>query len=216
MHRFIGKKKPKAPVASLDEATAKMDGRIDSLDEKIAKLDAELLVYRKKLKTAKGSSAKAIKQRALGVLKRKKMYEKQRESYMAQSFNLEQTNFTLESLRNTAGQVETMKETAKTLKTQYKSINIDKVQDLQDDLADLMIDSEEIQEVMSRNYGDMDDIDDDELDDELAALDEEEFEADTGATDELPAYLSSVPTAPTGNIDTDEYGLPKAPVGLEA
>lgn len=47
------------------------------------------------------------------------------------------------------------------------------MQDLQDDLADLMADAEEINEVMSRSYGVGMDVDDADLDEELAGLDDE-------------------------------------------
>jgi hypothetical protein len=43
---------------------------------------------------AKGPALNGLKQRAMGVLKRKKMYEAQRDNLAAQSFNLEQVRMT--------------------------------------------------------------------------------------------------------------------------
>ena len=63
-----------------------------------------------------------------------------------------------------------MKDAAKDLKKQYKTIKIDKIEDTMDDLADLMMDADEIQDVLGRSYGVGDEVDEDELDDELAAL----------------------------------------------
>ena len=40
-------------------------------------------------------------QKALRVLKQKKMYEQQRENLMAQSFNMEQANFATQMLKDT-------------------------------------------------------------------------------------------------------------------
>ncbi len=54
MQRFVGKKKEKAPVASLDDTSKRLEGRGDSIGEKIAKLDKELLAIKAKLKTTKG------------------------------------------------------------------------------------------------------------------------------------------------------------------
>jgi len=115
------------------------------------------------------------------------MLEKQRDGLAQQSFNLEQTAFTIDSLKSTKDTVAAMKEGSKVLKKEYKAINIGKIEDLQDDLADLMIDAEEINEVMGRAYGLPDDIDEGDLDAELAALDEDEFAVEEH--DEVPAYL---------------------------
>ena len=52
-----------------------------------------------------------------------------------------------------------------------KNMDMDKMEDLFDDLADLMADQEEIQECMGRSYQVQ--YDEDELIDELNELDEE-------------------------------------------
>ena len=46
---------------------------------------------------------------------------------MQQSFNMEQTNFVTENLKNTITTVEAMKTGAKEMKLQYKKVNIDKI-----------------------------------------------------------------------------------------
>jgi len=111
-----------------------------------------------------------------------------------------------------------MKESAKTLKTQFKKINIDKVEDMQDDLADLMEDSEEINEIMGRSYGLPDDVDEEDLDAELEALDDLDLEdLEDGEEDAVPDYLksSSMPSAPTADVEgQDEYGLPSPPTAV--
>jgi charged multivesicular body protein 5 len=201
MHRFVGKKAPTVPAPTLGEAAKTLEARSDTLDQRIAKLDKELFEYKKQLKTAKGSAAANIKQRAMGVLKRKKMLEKQRDSTAQQAFNLDQTAFTIESMKTTTQTVAAMKEGAKSMKKEFKSINIDKIEDVQDDLADLMLDAEEINEVMGRAWGVPDDVYEDDLDAELAALDEEQFEMEE--TDALPDYLKAapdMPAVPVGNV----------------
>ena len=52
-----------------------------------------------------------------------------------------------------------------------KNLDMDKMEDLYDDLADLMADQEEIQDVMSRSY--QVEYDESELMNELNELDEE-------------------------------------------
>jgi charged multivesicular body protein 5 len=221
MRRIFGKAKEKVPAPTLGEQLEKADGRVDHLDAKIAKLDKELLVFKKQLKTAKGGAKNSIKQRALRALKQKKMYEQQRDKQSSVAFNMEQINMTKESMSDTIASVDAMKSTAKEMKKAFKNIKIDKIEDLHDDLDDLMMDNDEIQEVMGQSFGDMDAVDDDDLEDELAALDDDMFEDDI--EDDVGVGTMDLPSAPAGvvqgqvvdeqpegKIGVDEYGLPVA------
>ncbi len=64
-----------------------------------------------------------------------------------------------------------LKEATEVQKNQMKALDMDKLEDLYDDLADLMADQQEIQEVMARSYAV--EFNESELMDELAELDEE-------------------------------------------
>lgn len=68
----------------------------------IKALDQELVKYRNALKKAKGPTATNIKKRAMETLKRKKMYEGQRDQMAGQQFNIEQTGFAIDSIKDTA------------------------------------------------------------------------------------------------------------------
>jgi len=127
-----------------------------------------------------------VKQKALRVLKQKKMYENQRDTMSNQQFNMEQTNFATQSLKDTVVTVAAMKSANKDLKKQLKTIKIDDVENLQDDLSDLLDQNEEIQSALGRSYG-VGEVDESELEDELAAL------GDDLEMGETPSYLS-VPT----------------------
>lgn len=85
-----------------------------------------------------------------------------------------------------------MKMASKEFKKEYKNINIDKIEDIQDELEDFTDQANEIQEVMGRSYG-MPEVDDDELEAELDAL------GDDLALDEDSSYLDDVatPSVPT-------------------
>ena len=54
-----------------------------------------------------------------------------------------------------------------------KDINLDELEDLRDDMEDMKYESEEINEMMNMDFGL--DVDEDELDEELAELDDEMF-----------------------------------------
>ena len=64
-----------------------------------------------------------------------------------------------------------LKEATEVQKKEMSKLNMDHLEDLYDDLADLMADQQEIQEVMSRSYAV--EFDESELMGELAELDEE-------------------------------------------
>eukprot|EP01121_Diplochlamys_sp_Union-15-3_P020650 TRINITY_DN8101_c0_g1_i2.p1 TRINITY_DN8101_c0_g1~~TRINITY_DN8101_c0_g1_i2.p1 ORF type:complete len:214 (-),score=55.72 TRINITY_DN8101_c0_g1_i2:38-679(-) len=197
MRRIFGtQKKNNVPAVTLEDSAKSIEGRIDSLDAKIKKLETEVIQHREQMKKFKnGSPAQnAIKQKALRALKQKKMYEGQRDQLMAQSFNLEQTIFTTQSLKDTATQVQVIRDANKTLKSQFKEMDIDNIYDMQDEMQDLLDQNNEIQEVMSRSYEMPYDVDEADLEDELNSLEQE-----LDVEEDLPSYLRELPST-TSNL----------------
>jgi len=95
--------------------------------------------------------------------------------------------------------VDALKTTNKELKKQYGKIDIDKIEQLQDEMADLMDIGNDIQESISRSYDVPEDVDEAELDAELEALGEEvelggEWDAET--VYETPSFLQGEPGIP--------------------
>ncbi|GJQ10839.1 hypothetical protein GpartN1_g2630.t1 [Galdieria partita] len=162
--------------------------REENFDTKVAKFDQELLQYKSQLSKLKpGSPAyQSVKQRALGVLKKKKMYQAQRDRTSNQAFNLDQTQFAATSVKEAKDTVTIMKATAKDIKKGLKKVDIGELEDLHDDMAELIMDSEEIQEALGRTY-DVGDIDEAELDGELEALEDDMLRDDLA--EETPSYL---------------------------
>ncbi|KAH8307355.1 hypothetical protein KR044_010662 [Drosophila immigrans] len=245
MNRLFGRGKPKEPGPSLNDCIQGVDARATNIEEKIAKLETELRKYREQMSKMRESPAKnSVKQRALRVLKQKKAYveksrhrrdrsllyiayfsyEQQAESLRNQSFNMEQANYAAQSLKDTQATVTAMKDGVKQMKTEYKKINIDQIEDIQDDMADMLEQADEVQEAMGRTYG-MPEVDDDDLQAELDAL------GDEMALDDDSSYLDDVVKAPEApdrepgadsikppsksTIETDEFGLPKVPTSLK-
>merc|ERR1719434_211654 len=118
MNRIFGQKKAAPPPPTLSDASSKIDARTAALDEKIRKLDDELRRYREQMKKAKGPAATTLKKRALDTLKRKKMYEQQRDQLAGQAFNVEQA-------------------ASGALKQEFQNMNLDEIEDVQDDLAEM-------------------------------------------------------------------------------
>lgn len=195
MNRLFGKSKPAAPAPTLNDVGASLEKRAESIDKKIQMLDAELFKYREQLKKLRDGPAKnSVQQKAIRVLKQKKQYEQQRENLLQQSFNLDQANFTTQMIVETKGTVDAMRAGVKQMKQEYKNLNINDIENLQDDLEDMMADANEVQEALGRSYG-VPDVDESELEAELEALgDEMQKETDTSFLDEV-ATASSVPTS---------------------
>lgn len=139
-----------------------------------------------------GPGKNAIRQRAKACLERRRMYETQKDQLMSQSWNMEQAGMMQDNLRNTMTTVDAMKTTTKELKKQYGKVDIDKIDRLQDEMADLMDIGNDIQESISRSYDVPEDVDEAELDAELEALGEEidlgEAMGDTSGSG-LPSFL---------------------------
>ncbi|KAG1176965.1 hypothetical protein G6F71_002942 [Rhizopus microsporus] len=185
MNRLFGSTK-KTPKPTLNDAISSTDVRVDAVEVKIKKLDAELTRYRDQLKKMReGPAKKNVQQKALRVLKQKKLYEAQRDNLQQQSFNMEQAQMTTDNLRNVMATVDAMQTANKEMKKQYKNVNLDKIDQLQDEMEDLMEAANEVQESLARSYNLPDDVDVDDLEAELDALgDELEFEEE-----DIPSYL---------------------------
>ncbi|PRQ77301.1 Snf7-domain containing protein [Rhodotorula toruloides] len=197
MNRLFGSSSSK-PKPSLADAIASTDLRVDSIEVKIRKLDAELTKYRDQLKKMRdGPGKNAVQQRALRVLKQKKLYESQIAQLQQQSFNMEQASMTTENLRNTMATVDAMKTANKEMKKQYGKIDIDEIEAMHDDMADLLDSANDVQEAMSRTYGVPEEVDEADLEaGAFGHFEEEEgipsyLQAD--ATSELPDFVDEAP-----------------------
>jgi charged multivesicular body protein 5 len=173
------------------------------VDVKLAKLNGELTSYQQRLaKMRDGPGKTAIKQKALKVLQQRKMYESQRDQLQQQSWNMEQAGMMQDNLKNTMTTVDAMKTTTKELKKQYGKIDIDKIERMQDEMADLMEMGNDIQESISRSYDIPEDVDEEELDAELEALGEEvALENAAGEAEGLPSFLVDETAGPPTFVD---------------
>jgi len=224
MNRVFGKKKAKAPPPSLDKASAGLGDRVTAMDQKINGLENELRGYKEKMKKAKSPAAKKqLQKRAMEVLKRKRMYEQQRDTVAGQQFNIDQASFGIESAKANIETVAAMKAANTELKrTMKKDLNIDEVEDIAEDMAELMDDFNEINDALGRSFATPDYIDEADLDAELELLEDEFEEEALELEDSTPAYLqtSSMPAVPGKAVGegeqkeaakTDEFGLPAVP-----
>ncbi|XP_063229936.1 charged multivesicular body protein 5 [Bacillus rossius redtenbacheri] len=220
MNRLFGRGKPKEPPPPITDCIASVDSRADSIEKKIARLDAELKKHKDQLKKMREGPAKnAVKQKALRLLKQRKMYEQQSDNLRQQAFNMEQANYAHQTLKDTHSTVEAMRSGVKEMQKEFKKINIDEIDDIQDNMADMLEQADEVQDALGRSYGTTD-IDEDDLEAELDALGDEMAEQ---LDDD--SYLDDVVRAPSApdkepgadsvrnkdGVLVDEFGLPQIP-----
>ncbi|CAI7604519.1 unnamed protein product [Penicillium bialowiezense] len=215
MNRLFGTKST-APKPTLDSAISNVDTRVSSIDVKLAALNSELSTYQTKMsKMRDGPGKTALRQKALKVLQRRKQYESQRDQLSQQSWNMEQAGMMQDNLKNVMTTVDAMKTTTKELKKQYGKVDIDKIEQMQDEMADLMEVGNEINESISRAYDVPEDVDESELDAELEALGEESmFESSMGES-AMPSFLQDE-VAPPQFIDEppEQHKVKEAAGGL--
>ncbi|KAG2027217.1 hypothetical protein GB937_000955 [Aspergillus fischeri] len=192
----------------------KVDNRVASIDVKLASLNAELSTYQAKIaKMRDGPGKNALRQKALKVLQRRKQYEAQRDQLSQQSWNMEQAGMMQDNLKNVMTTVDAMKTTTKELKKQYGKVDIDKIERMQDEMADLMDIGNEIQESISRAYDIPEDVDEAELDAELEALGEESmFESAMGES-AMPSFMQDEVAPPQFIDEPPEQAKVKEPAG---
>ena len=84
MNKLFGTKKkkevkeePKYEGPTLEETSNKMGERGDVLSKKVGDLNTQLMAIKKEMLTAKGMKKKQLQQKALNILKKKKMYDSQ-------------------------------------------------------------------------------------------------------------------------------------------
>ncbi|XP_052230732.1 charged multivesicular body protein 4b-like [Dreissena polymorpha] len=155
------------------------------------KVESELAIAKKN-----GTKNKRV---ALQALKRKKRYEKQLQQIDGTLSTIE---FQRECLENASTNTEVLKamgSAAKALKKAHNNMDVDKVHDLMDDVAEQQEIANEISDAISNPVGFGTDMDEDDLMAELEELEQEELDEkllDVGPiSDNLPSVPTTEPVA---------------------
>ncbi|OWY98246.1 hypothetical protein PHMEG_00031031 [Phytophthora megakarya] len=217
-------RKSAAPVRTGPVATAetirKLREQLESLEKR------ELHIVKKialQLQEAKQKSAAKDKRGAIFALKRKKMYEAEVEKLQGARMTLETQVMTLESAHVNMETFTALRSGAEQMKAIHGQMNVDKVDNIMDDIQEEMATADEIGRAISQPLGSQL-YDDDELEDELREMEELELEEKTlepvAAT---PAEAARAPPAPAAvaaatatapsapPVPTAQYNLPDVP-----
>lgn len=163
---------------AMTQAQQSLQTRISKLDTDISQLNIQLTDIQKRLSKIKSPQGqKSLRSQALKLLNKRKKLEQMRDSLDNQEWSMTQAQMMTDTLQNTMISVNALKQHNSILKQQYGKIDIDKLEDMKDEMVSLIEKGEELQNALNLNMGDNfmeDDIDEDELDAELDALAEEE------------------------------------------
>lgn len=145
-----------------------MKASADLLDKRIQFLEQKQVEQQEQ---AKKFLSAGNKRAAMTCLKRKKMYEKQVVTLQAAVDRIEEQCMAIEGASANLEAMNAMKTGATAMKTINQGMSIDQVEDTMDDIQEQMDISNEISDAIARPLGDA--YDETELEDELAALEEE-------------------------------------------
>ncbi|XP_045762400.1 charged multivesicular body protein 4b [Maniola jurtina] len=167
---FGGKKEEKGPTTH--EAIQKLRETEELLVKKQEFLERKI---EGEIQTARKHGTKN-KRAAIAALKRKKRYEKQLNQIDGTLTQIEAQREALEGANTNAQVLNTMRDAANAMKLAHKDIDVDKVHDIMDDIAEQHDISREITDAISNNVAFPNDIDEDELERELEELEQEELD----------------------------------------
>ncbi|KAH9948352.1 Snf7-domain-containing protein [Amylocystis lapponica] len=140
------------------------------------------------------ASAVTNKQAATAALRRKKATEQELERLQGTRFQLEMQINTLESASFNAETMAAMKQAAGALKDIHGSLSIDKVDNIMAEIQERTQVANEVSEAISANTYAGVDIDEDELKNELAQLEQDELNERLMGADHVPVHQPAGPS----------------------
>lgn len=163
-----GKKKEKKPqTPTIEQNSENLSKTIEDIKKKIEYEDKKA---QQELQKAIAFKKQGNDKKAKECLKRKKIIDMNNEKLDKMRLNLENQQLQIQSAETTAKVFEAYKQNNQVMKDQFKGYDVDQIQDTLDDMADQQQSFNEITDAIAgANFGP--DIDEDEIDDELAALD---------------------------------------------
>ncbi|CAG9792333.1 unnamed protein product [Diatraea saccharalis] len=181
---FGGKKEEKGPTTH--EAIQKLRETEELLVKKQEFLERKIET---EIQTARKHAAKN-KRAAMAALKRKKRYQTQLTQIDGTLTQIEAQREALEGANTNAQVLTTMRDAALAMQLAHKDIDVEKVHEIMDDIAEQHEISREITDAISNNVAFSNDVDEDELERELEELEQEDLDKEmigiNVPTDKLP------------------------------
>ncbi|XP_034136192.1 charged multivesicular body protein 4c isoform X1 [Drosophila guanche] len=190
--KMFGGKKEVAPTTG--EAIQKLRETENMLIKKQEFLEAKI---EDELSIARKNASKNKRELALQALKKKKRLEKQLQQIDGTLSTIEMQREALESANTNTAVLTTMKNAADALKNAHQHMDVDKVHDMMDDIAEQQDVAREISDAISNPVAFGADLDDEDLERELDELEQENFDKEIIG---IPEPAPTLPEAPTEDL----------------
>lgn len=187
LKNLFGGSAPKQPVLSPNQGLEQLEEKADMLRKKVAHLQNQITEQ----ETIAKQYANTNKNKALAALKRKRTLEDNLRKTEATLENIDSQKDMLENASSNAQILKAMADTAKIVKQQHDNLDINKVEDIVDEMREQKEISEEISNILSQTTTKA--VDDDELLKELEGMQQEQLDEKLLQTDKTAA-LPDVPT----------------------
>jgi len=171
---WLAPARPAAPAVATS-ARQRLEDRASSFAERIETTNSQLADITRQLRMPANASAprqKALRDRAGTLLKRRQLYEQQRQQREQHLLQLERQSLVAESFEDTATTAAAMRAGHTAMVAQKRSIDVDKLGETLDDMGELMRDHDTLQSTFANAIalGDDSQFDDATIDAELEAL----------------------------------------------
>lgn len=192
---LFGGSAPKPAPATASQGLEKLSEQADMLKKRIEHIEAQIQEQEEIAK----KYATTNKTRALAALKKKKQLQENRVKAEGTLDNIENQKDMLENASSNAAILKTMAHTAQIVKQQHDNLDINKVEDIVDEIREQKEISEEIGNILSQ--GTVKVHDEEELLKELEELGQKEMDAKLLDTNkailpDVPSQLPAQPSAP--------------------
>ena len=175
MRLFGGGKKKEKPVDPQEAVNTigKLKDTLSTLEQRQKVLEAKA---RNELENAKEKNRQKDKRAALYSLKKKKMYESEIAKLDAAKMNMEQQIFMIEGSTTNVTVFESMRAAQSTIAQQHRNISVEQVDELRDQMEEHQQLQDEISDALTQPMGNLMNMDDDELLEELDKMEASEME----------------------------------------
>eukprot|EP00188_Purpureofilum_apyrenoidigerum_P001124 Plantae.Rhodophyta-Purpureofilum_apyrenoidigerum.ctg1584.p1 GENE.Plantae.Rhodophyta-Purpureofilum_apyrenoidigerum.ctg1584~~Plantae.Rhodophyta-Purpureofilum_apyrenoidigerum.ctg1584.p1 ORF type:complete len:230 (-),score=58.58 Plantae.Rhodophyta-Purpureofilum_apyrenoidigerum.ctg1584:208-897(-) len=197
---FYAQAPPVAPRGpNISSVQHNLDMRINTLSEKIKKCDEELARQKAEMKNMRvgSSSYEGAKKRAFRTLKQKRTLEAQLDRSFAQQMNVDAVSMAVAQAKEAKDTITAMEQTSKQLQKELKLVDLDKAENLQDDLEEILNETNYISETLGRDYT-VDGINEAELEAELNEIEEDLFDSSLASVpaNRVPSQYANQQYAP--------------------
>jgi hypothetical protein len=175
-------------IPDFSATTSTLDQRATDLGARIERMEADVRRLKAEMATATPAKKQMLTQRALMILRQKKTLEQQYETITNQSFTLGQVAFQIEQVQANVQTVAAMQQATEALRAASRDFTPDHIAQIQEEMADALLDQQEISEILSQSFTVDSSVDDASLEAEWNRLVGESTES------ALPAIPASTAT----------------------